>query len=140
MKYLKIFTQIAVVVLLFKLLFFTEFQSNYSLGEGGGNFYFENENPVSFDTSMYPNWKEANRTQRFFSDRWEEVAIIPNIDTLIFPYWLQADTTYFETYPGDLRYTDTWCEIASRKPIDLGAQIILTNSHHSHNCRGTETK
>jgi len=138
MKHLTRFAQLAVVVLLFKLLFFTEFQSAYSLGEGGGNFYFENETPTSFDTSMYPNWKEANRTQRFLSDRWEEVAFIQPFDTAIFPYWVKADTLCFETYPGDLRYTDMWCIIASKNPIELGAEIIHINSHHSHNCNSED--
>lgn len=102
--------------------------------------YYEAENAnnkevcTSFDTILYPNWKQANQQERFFSDRWEEVARIPDFDTCIFPYWIKADSLCFETYPGDLRYTDLWCEIASNRPIDLGAQIIITNSHHSHNC------
>ena len=99
---------------------------------------YPEDKTASFDTALYPNWKQANQQERFFSDRWEEVARIPDIDTCIYPHWEQADSLCFETYPGDLRYTDMWCEIASKRPIELGAQIILTNSHYPHNCNYNE--
>ncbi len=40
-------------------------------------------------------------------------------DTVRLPYWRMADTLYFDSIQGDLRMTDTWCDIA-------GASI----SHH----------
>lgn len=150
MKFNVLFTALAITLTL-SLGYFTKtidegyyvaknvnLDSNSVNPETGNYYWYDNGLPNSFDTAIYPNWKQANEQERFFSDRWEEVARIPDIDTCIYPHWEQADSLCFDTYPGDLRYTDMWCEIAGKRPIELGAQIMLSNSHHPHNCNYNE--
>lgn len=137
MKFNHLFTAFAITFTL-SLGFITKTIDNGSYMANNAKIDTIFVNAPSFDTAIYPNWKQANEQERFFSDRWEEIARIPDIDTCIYPHWEQADSLCFETYPGDLRYTDMWCEIASRRPIELGAQIMITNSHYPHNCNYNE--
>lgn len=140
MKFNVLFTALAITLTL-SLGYFTKTIDNGSYVAKNVNLesiIYPEDKTASFDTAIYPNWKQANQQERFFSDRWEEVARIPDIDTCIYPHWEQADSLCFEQYPGDLRYTDMWCEIAGKRPIELGAQIILTNSHYPHNCNYNE--
>jgi hypothetical protein len=140
MHFNKLFTALAITLTL-SLGYFTKTINDGSYVAKNANLesiIYPAHETASFDTALYPNWKQANEQERFFSDRWEEIARIPDIDTCIYPHWEQADSLCFDTYPGDLRYTDMWCEIASKRPIELGAQIMLVNSHHSHNCNYNE--
>ncbi len=62
---------------------------------------------IAFCTVFNSITEEKTRQQTPFE-------IVPEpVDTVLFPYYRHADSLCYDILPGDNRYTDQWCYIAS---------------------------